>query len=124
MIPNDIPKYRKKSKNKAPMKSKHKHLIEPCVIAYDVEWWTKEHLRTKNKTMLISGYCPICGKIGQLKDTSTWYVKDNGILNNVQWTETVLTEEGTKQMNSQTRTLPYFEIDDPFDKFVPINSEE
>lgn len=124
MNENDIPKYKKKSTAKAPPKSKHKHLVEPCVVAYSSEWWTKEHLRTTNKTTIITGYCPICGKIGELKDKSKWYTKDNGVLNNVEWTKTVYTAEGNREMNPETRTLPYFEINDPFDKFVNLENKE
>ena len=116
----EVPKYKKKSKKKSTKKSKHKHLTEPCIFSYPADWWTKGHLRSPNRQETIGSYCPICGKIGDLKDRSKWYEKETVFIGNYQMTESVLTKEGKREMNLSTRTLPCFEIDDPFAKFVDI----
>jgi hypothetical protein len=121
---DDVPRYRKKSTAKPPKKSKHKHLNEPCIIAYPERWWTKEHLRNAKMHTVVGAYCPVCGKIGELKDKSPWYTKDTVFVGTYQLTETVLTEDGKKEMNPLTRTLPYFEIDDPFAKFVQLSENK
>ena len=121
---DDVPKYKKKVTGKTPKKSKHKHLTEPCIIAYPNKWWTKSHLHDGSLHEVIGAYCPICGKIGELKDKSKWYTKDTVFVGTYQLTETVLTEEGKKEFNKETRTLPYFVINDPFDKFVSLTTEE
>jgi hypothetical protein len=117
---DEIPRYKKKSTAKTPKKANHKHLVEPCLIAYPEDWWTKEHLRNRKMHISVGGYCPVCGKIGTLKDKSKWYGKDTVFFGIYQFTESVLTEGGRKEMNPSTRTLPYFEIDDPFAKFVVL----
>lgn len=121
---DDIPRYRKKSTTKTPKKSKHKHQCEPCVLAYPKEWYLKDHLRTPEKTMSIDGYCPICGKIGKLSDKSLWYTKTERYSGFFYFLETTLTNEGEQEMNAETRTLPYFEIDDPLNKFVRLTESE
>lgn len=119
---DDIPRYRKKSTAKTPKKSKHKHLCEPCVIAYPDDWHTKEHLRSNKMHNIIGAYCPICGKIGELKDRTRWYGRDTVFVGQYQLTETKLTKEGEQEMSATTRTLPYFEIDDPFTRFVQLKN--
>lgn len=101
-------------------KSNHKHIYEPCVISYPDDWWNKAHLRRRQRTPIFSSYCPVCGKIGYLKDQSRWYNQEPVMTGNILWTRTVLNDEGEREMNPRTRTLPYFEIDDPFVKFVEI----
>ena len=121
---DDEVRYKKKSNSRPPKKANHKHLCEPCIISYPNEWWAKEHLRTDKTHDVIGIYCPICGKIGELKDRARWYMKDTVFVGNVQFTENVLTEEGKKEMNPETRTLPTFKVKDPFDKFVVLVDEE
>ena len=55
-----------------------------------------------------------------MKDRSRWYGREAVFTGNIQWTRTVLTEEGEREMKAKTRTLPYFEIDSPFAKFVEL----
>ena len=121
---NDVPKYKKKSAAKAPKKAKHKHLCEPCILEYPVDWWNKEHLRKPEMKSVIGAYCPICGKIGEVKNREIWYTRDNAFIGNMQFTETVLTVEGQKQINKETRTIPTFRLNDPFDKFVTLSESE
>lgn len=121
---DDIMPYKKKSQSKAPKKAKHKHLCSPCILSYPSDWWTKEHLRKDKMTDTIGAYCPICGKIGDIKDRSVWYERSTVFIGNMQFSESVLTEEGKKQMDINTRTLPTFVVDSPFEKFVQLENQE
>lgn len=119
-IPNDIPKYKKKSAAKPPAKAKHKHMYEPCLISRPDEWYLKEHLRSGKRKFDFRAYCPICGKLDYLDDKSRWYKKVERCHGTFNFLETVLNDEGEREMNPETRTLPYFEIEDMFEKFVKI----
>lgn len=120
---SEVSSYKKKSTGTGTKKSKHKHIYEPCILSYPDDWWNKVHLRHSQRTPFFGAYCPVCGKIGSVKDHSRWYKKEAVFTGNVQWARTVLTEEGEREMNPRTRTLPYFEIDDPFAKFVELKEE-
>ena len=116
--------YKKKSKARPPKKSKHKHDYQPCILSYPEDWWNKTHLRNRKMKDVISAYCPVCGKLGDIQDRSVWYKRETVFINNIQFTESVLTNEGEKQMNKRTRTLPTFIVEDPFAKFVSLNVKE
>lgn len=123
-IPNDVPKYKKKSTAKPPAKAKHKHVYEPCILEQLEEWHRKPHERKTNETHLrFASYCPICGKVGDT-DVDRWrtYVKKhNGFCS---YLETVLTEEAERELNPMTRTLPVFYIGDQWrPKYVDIGEE-
>jgi hypothetical protein len=120
---SEVSSYKKKSTGTGTKKSKHKHIYEQCILSYPDDWWTKTNLRHRQRTPIVGTYCPVCGKIGTVKDRSRWYKKEAVFTGNVQWARTVLTEEGEREMNPRTRTLPYFEIDDPFAKFVELKEE-
>ena len=117
---NDVPKYRKASQARPPKKSKHKHLAEPCVLAYPVDWHKKEHERSSELHLTIEYHCPICGKLMGLRERERWYTHEpiKGLPFHV--SATVETEECLKEFNPETRTIPYFEVDDPFAKFVNL----
>lgn len=119
---NETTPYKKKSTGNTPKKSKHKHVYEPCILSYPDDWWEKAHLRRRHvsRTPIFSSYCPVCGKIGAIKDRARWYKNETVFTGNIQWTRSVLTDEGEREMNPRTRTLAYFEIDDPFVKFVEL----
>lgn len=111
-IPNDIPKYRKKSTAKPPAKAKHKHVYEPCLFEQLELWYCKPHERKSNKTNLKFGsYCPICGKAGDTDHDRWWTTvkKHNGMFS---YLERVHTEEAERELNPATRTLPVFYIGD------------
>ena len=112
---DDIPRYKKKSNSKAPPKSKHKHRYEPCVIEYPALWYTKEHLRGGEKQVKINGYCQVCGKIGEI-NLEQWY----GSVYHVTGISIEPTEQTQRELNPETRTLPTFQVDDPFAKFVEL----
>ena len=121
---NDVMPYKKKSTAKTPKKSKHKHLFEPCIFEYPLDWWTKEHLRKPDVKPIIGSYCPICGKVGEMKDRDRWYTRETVFVGNMQFSESVFTEEGKREMDPKTRTLPCFSLGGPFDKFVTLPERE
>lgn len=123
-IPNDIPKYRKKSQAKPPAKAKHKHVYEACLIETYRFWWSKPHERDNVRVLHFSSYCPICGKVGDM-DHDRWYMRvvkyhENGS----SYLESVHTEEAERELNPTTRTIQLFKADTPFVKFVEIEKEK
>lgn len=119
-IPNDIPKYKKKSTASPPAKAKHKHVHEPCLVESPVDWYQKEHERKGETRLSFRSYCPICGKTDS-PDYDRWetLVKRNrGVMS---YYERVPTEEAERELNPETRTLPVFYSDSPWPKFVEID---
>lgn len=100
-------------------KYKHKHTYEPCVVEYPSEWYLKEHVRNEKKNVEINSYCPICGKIGGIQDEERWY-RDGYIYNNIFGSvlKILPTIECEKELNEDTRTLPTFQLNDPFQKNI------
>ena len=94
--------YKKKANTKPPKKAKHKHLAEPCVLAYSKDWWQKEHLRSKENQFAIDYYCPVCGKIMGLRDRDRWY--ETEVLKGFSCWD-VQTEECVKELNPERRIL-------------------
>ena len=115
---DETPRHKKKSQAKPPAKAKHKHIFEPCILEFPHEWYLKEHVRTTDdRKSWIYGFCPVCGKIGEV-DRSRWLHKERDFLGSYMFVKDVLTDEGEKEMNSKTRTLPTFIVENPFAKFV------
>lgn len=118
---DDIPKYKKKSNKKPPKKADHKHLCEPCIIVRPEDWYKKEHERSGKMTSEFYGYCPICGKVTAfLPDRDRWYARVKRNNGTFSYWETVPTEEGARELDPVTRTLPTFEADDLFVKEVKM----
>ena len=66
--------YKKKSQAKPPKKSKHKHIYEPCILEFNGLRFSKEHGVVYDKpSARISGYCPVCGKVGSPGNLERWY---------------------------------------------------
>ena len=109
-IPNDVPRYRKRSNKKAPAKSNHKHEYVNCV--YDVPTLRFEQTRGFLPTTrtAIGTYCKICGKVGDIYD-HTWFSVSNTWP--PQWSN-----KAEQEFEESTRTLPRFKLDDLFQKFV------
>ena len=117
---NDIPKYRKKSTKKPPVKAKHKHVYEPCLFEIPHEWYCKPHERKSNATFLVfRSYCPICGKTSGC-DRERWFTRVKRFNGVIHYLESVHTEEAERELNPVTRTLPVFKVADQFAKFVDI----
>lgn len=118
-IPNDVPKYRKKSTAKPPAKAKHKHVYEPCIIEAPLEWYAHPHERSGKTRLTFRTYCPDCGKIGP-NEHGRWLTtvkKHNGLTS---YLESVYTEEAERELNPITRTLPVFRADTPWPKSIDI----
>jgi hypothetical protein len=95
-----------------------KHADADIVVAYTGSQQGPLFLRKMKPT--IRGYCPVCGKLGDIKDKSRWYQDVPKTLGGYLIYDTILTEEGEREMNPRTRTLPYFEVVDPFVKFAEV----
>lgn len=108
--------YKKKSQAKPPKKSKHKHEYEPCVLEFNGLRISKEHGVVYDKPEArIGAYCPVCGKLGPLENPERWYQsreRQHPIFHRV--FEQVMTDECRRELNSETRTLPTFWVDDPY----------
>ena len=105
-VSNEIPKYRKKkqsSKSKSFEKSKHKHEYVDCLLVYKVKPYK-------------ANYCKICGKIGDLRFAETEKVERNGELYH-----RVL---GKEEVFSKYKDLECIEVDDIWDKYIPISKGE
>lgn len=118
------PKHKKKSKAKPPKKLNHKHCYEYCVLEYPSDWFLKDHERSGDKKIVIHRYCPICGKLSYLENIERWYTQEQ--VSNLSFfvTHTVPTEECTKELNPNTRTLPTFCVSDMFQKFVELDKTD
>lgn len=121
-VDEEIPRHRKKSQAKPPKKSKHKHIYEPCIIEYPTDWYYKEHERSGERRSNFYGFCPICGKVGET-DQGRWWTEDLGYVGHYLVHNTVPTEEGARELNPETRTLPTFFSDSPFPKTVNIEEK-
>ena len=112
----DIPKYRKKSQKKPPKKANHKHEWVNCVYETDTVGYSREKGFYKTPELTIGKYCPICGKIGVISDYA-WRVNTSQYSHffHYEWTE-----EAQKEFDPETRTLPFFVIDQFKDKFVEL----
>lgn len=112
--------YKKKSQAKPPKKSKHKHLYEPCVLEFYGFRFSQENGVVYDRPTAVFGrYCPVCGKLGGSEpiEESRWYRR--GCV--WKWITHDLTEEGARELNPDTRTLPTFWVDDPyFSKYVEV----
>lgn len=119
----EMMRYRKKSRTKPPRKATHKHLNEQCILEYPANWFMKEHEQGIKMTTSFSGYCPICGKVGEA-DIERWYVHRRGFGNAHSFVWNEPTAEAERELDPDTRTLPTFRVKDPFVKFVEVNNDE
>lgn len=113
---DDEMRHKKKSRKKPPRKANHKHLDEPCVFEYPNNWFMKEHEQGLRMTAMISAYCPVCGKVGNI-DLERWYVSMRDPIGC--WSEP--SEEAKRELDPVTRTLPTFRVKNPFVKYVEVD---
>lgn len=100
---NEIPKHRKKKKSstsKSSTKSKHKHEYAECLLIHDKH----PHRAT---------YCKICGKIGDLYFFETMKTEDGLYL-----------QLDDDEVFEKYKNLEKIEVDDIFQKYVPIVQKE
>ena len=121
IVTDDIPKYRKKSQAKPPKKADHKHLRETCILEIPADWYKKPHERSGKTTPHFYAYCPICGKVlGYNPEYDRYWMYEEHHNGATHYKERVPTEEGARELNPATRTLPTFRVDDIFPKFVDL----
>lgn len=114
---DEVPKYRKRSKGCGTKKSKHKHRYENCVYRYS--FWRPDQLLNQEHRwhFSIGTYCPLCGKIGTIRDSS-WCQRTPA-----HW-PTEWQPRAYKEFEEVTRTLPFFVLEDVFKcKYVDIGRE-
>lgn len=115
-IQSDEPRYRKKSKKRGEPRAKHKHEYKNCVFQYPSIRFDKAHGMVNDVIKHSVGtYCPVCGKIGNITDTS-WLISERGYVGiTARWNDAAL-----REFDARTRTLPLFVLDDQwFSKSIP-----
>lgn len=115
-IPSDEPRYRKRSKKRGDPRAKHKHEYKNCVFQYPSIRFDKAHgLVNDAVKQSIGTFCPVCGKVGSVIDSS-WLIEIRGYVGlEVRWNDAALSE-----FNEKTRTLPFFVLDEEwFPKYIP-----
>ena len=97
--PNEVPRYRKRAQKHGSKKSDHKHSYSKCVFEYGVYSFDRRrgHILGDKTAFGIGTYCTVCGKIGEVNFVNAW-----------------------EELNPETRTLPYFRIQDCFQKKVEL----
>ena len=109
-IPDDIPKYKKKSTRHPPKKSKHKHTYEDCLLKIKIVLKYNTGERIVNRLHL-GNYCTICGKIGNIT-IPTIEGRDNSF-RKISPNDMILEDY---------KHLEIFEIDDFCDKYVTLSN--
>lgn len=108
-------------KKKKPKKANHKHHYEYCVFETVKEYGRLDpaHGFMPTTELTIGTYCPICGKIGSdnVCNDERWY-KQEAFRH---YSHTVPTAECLREFDPQTRTLPFFRIEDFWQKEVQLN---
>lgn len=101
------------NKSKSKEKSKHKHNYEECLLRYKFNFKGA----TKYGTYIAS-YCTICGKVGDhIKNgTITKCLNEKDMLS-------VTYEDRERIYEEYKDKIPVFEVDDIFQKFVPVNNQ-
>lgn len=105
-IPDDIPKYKKKSTRHPPKKSRHKHTYEDCLLNVEYEMGGILY-----DSVFLSEYCAICGKIGNRRVLETTKETSNGY-------SRLLNKD---EILEKYKHLEIFEIDDFCDKYVTLS---
>ena len=120
-LPDDVPKYRKKSKKATPKKANHIHQSEYCVFEHTATNAYSIQGRTSSVESTIGKYCAICGKVlGICTDDDDWTSDSNlyarGVRCGRSWNESAV-----KELDPVTRTLPTFYLKDYWkQKFVDL----
>ncbi len=121
--------YRKKSVKKRRKKSKHAHKYAPCVFEYEDMCFDKAHGIQMVPRTSIGSYCVICGKVGDVVSAS--FVKKTEVLTGfTQDMDKILcvnsydyTDEGKRELDPETRTMPTFHIDLYKDRYVDMSQD-
>lgn len=108
-VPDDIPKYKKKSTRRPPKKSKHKHIYKDCLLKSKIAFKYNTGERIVN--LRLGNYCTICGKIGKL--TIPTIEGRNSSFRKILTNDMIL---------ESYKDLEIFEIDDFCDKYVTLSN--
>lgn len=117
---DEVPRYKKKAKKKTAKKANHKHRFENCVLGFNTVALDKAHGFVPYPTISIGAYCPVCGKIGPI-NIDDWFedeYKDRMPTLKV-WKKR-WNDRAQREFDPCTRTLPYFWLDDQFQKYVKL----
>lgn len=101
-------------KQKKTKKSNHKHEYTDCVVEYDSYSTLVPH-----SIQRIWSYCKICGKINMVPVEHVWMkeiYRKSGIA-------LYYTDEAKREFDPETRTLPYFHLDDMWQKYVDMGKD-
>ena len=115
----DTAKYKKKSQNKPPAKSNHKHNYQDCIFEWDNPHgsFSKETGWAKQHEIFGGSYCTICGKI-KYDMSFNWY----NIVHENHGHAIRLSERAKQESNPKTRTLTTFFLKDGWNqKYITIN---
>lgn len=111
--------YKPNKKKKKPKKANHKHVYENCVYNVTINGIELDpaHGFIDKTYLSIGTYCPICGKIGVICDNKNlkYYERNSNMFHGT------TTDEGEKELSSETRTLPFFFVDDWWQKEVQLD---
>ena len=116
LIDDDIPAYKKKSKKKGQPRSKHKHIYETVLLIRDYHYNDfKTGKPAISQTILPTKICTICGRIDEVDDDQSYYIK-NPIPN-------LPFFAFRKELSEKALSLPKWKCDF-FDKFAVKMEEE
>lgn len=119
---NEVLFHKVKHIKKSPKKSNHRHTYKDCVCSIPAIKYIPEKGFTKtNRRLVFWSYCPKCGKLRWFSSTNKWQKRvydEHFFAFRFEWTE-----DAKREFNPETRTLPYFEIDDEWQQYVEIEDK-
>ncbi len=119
---DEILLHRPPEKPKKPKKSKHKHIYEPCVFESQSIKLDEQHGFINDSRLCVGSYCPLCGKVGsrRLSEDARWYKDTSVIKGSFRCFSNEPTEEALRELDPETRTLPFFKLTDYWQKEVEL----
>ena len=114
---DEEPKHKKKSKSKGQSRSKHKHIYETVLLTRN--YHTQDFKTGKPKvtqTILPTKVCTICGRIDEVDDDQSYYIK-NPIPN-------LPFFAFEKELSEKALSLPKWYTEDFWDKFATKIDED
>lgn len=118
---NDTHKYHKTTESnisKSNRKSKHKHQYKECLIQYPITFAGKTHISTR-----LYGYCPICGKIGSVKNGKCKAELEQLEKSRQDNSNFLIAISGEEIYERYHNRLPVFYIEDSFADYVVLERE-
>ena len=109
--------YKKKRRRRPPKKADHKHEFVDCVFEFNPE--TCRYLIDRRE-FSIGSYCPTCGKVGSTAPIGGIHGKWKMNTAEPPYICPAWTDAAEREFDPETRTLPYFMLNDWFQKFVDL----